>query len=59
MPEFKDYFRFYEPVWRRLLARLSWDPDQPHTMVEIGSYEGSSACSSEPTMTTLRPASGK
>jgi predicted O-methyltransferase YrrM len=44
MPQFTNYFAPYEPAWRNLLfQRAKWDPQTPHTVVEVGSYEGSSA----------------
>lgn len=44
MPQFTNYFAPYEAAWRHLLfERAKWDPAQPRTVVEVGSYEGSSA----------------
>ena len=45
MPQYTNYFAPYEAAWRHLLfERAKWDPAQPRTVVEVGSYEGSSAC---------------
>jgi predicted O-methyltransferase YrrM len=44
MPQFANYHAPYEAAWRHLLfERAQWTPDQPRTVVEVGSYEGSSA----------------
>lgn len=44
MPQFtSDYFRSNAPVWEHLFRRLGWRADEPKVVVEIGSYEGSSA----------------
>jgi predicted O-methyltransferase YrrM len=44
MPQFTDYFAPRAQAWRDLLfGRFKWDPERPRTVVEIGSYEGSSA----------------
>jgi len=43
MPNFTNYFQPNEGPWRALLEYLKWDPRQPHTVVEVGSFEGSSA----------------
>ena len=44
MPSFTNYHQPYEAAWRHLLfERARWTPDQPRTVVEVGSYEGSSA----------------
>ena len=45
MPQFEtNFFERNAPVWSALLAKIKWDPDRPHTMIEVGSAEGSSAC---------------
>jgi predicted O-methyltransferase YrrM len=44
MPKFTDYHRGYEGAWNYLFfERINWDPEIPRTIVEVGSYEGSSA----------------
>ena len=44
MVQFTNYFSPYERAWRHLLfERAKWDPATPRTVVEVGSYEGSSA----------------
>lgn len=44
MAEFTNYHAPYEATWRQLLFdRAKWDPQRPATIVEVGSYEGSSA----------------
>ena len=44
MAQFTNYHAPYIPAWRALLfERAKWDPKTPRTVVEVGSYEGSSA----------------
>lgn len=44
MPSYTDYHRPYEAAWNHFFfQRASWDPQRPRTIVEVGSYEGSSA----------------
>lgn len=44
MPQFTNYHQPYEATWRHFFfERASWDPQRPRTIVEVGSYEGSSA----------------
>lgn len=44
MPRFTNYHSPYEAAWRALFFdRAKWDPHEPRTVVEIGSFEGSSA----------------
>ncbi len=44
MPSFTNYHQPYEAAWRHLFfERAKWDPTIPRTVVEVGSYEGSSA----------------
>src|SRR5437867_13030072 len=44
MPRFTNYHQPYEAAWRHLLfERARWTADQPRLVVEVGSYEGSSA----------------
>ena len=44
MPTFTNYHKPYEATWENLLfGALRWDPAAPRTVVEVGSYEGSSA----------------
>ena len=43
MAQFTNYHAPYEAAWRRLFfERAKWTPDTPRTVVEVGSYEGSS-----------------
>jgi len=44
MPSFTNYHQPYEAAWRHFFfERARWDPSRPATVVEVGSYEGSSA----------------
>jgi predicted O-methyltransferase YrrM len=44
MAKFTNYHAPYEAAWRHLFfERAKWDPGKPATIVEVGSYEGSSA----------------
>jgi predicted O-methyltransferase YrrM len=44
MPHFnQNYFQPYEAAWNHLLKRIAWKADEPKTVIEVGSYEGSSA----------------
>lgn len=44
MAEFTNYHRPYEQAWTHLFReRVKWDQSAPRTIVEVGSYEGSSA----------------
>jgi predicted O-methyltransferase YrrM len=43
MPKFTNYHQPYIAAWRQLFGYAKWNPDEPHTVVEVGSYEGSSA----------------
>lgn len=44
MAEFtKDWFGRYPSYWQALFAARGWRPDEPHMVVEIGSFEGRSA----------------
>lgn len=44
MPELTNYHAPYEGAWRHLFnERAKWDPDVPRVVVEVGTYEGSSA----------------
>ena len=38
-----DWFGRYPDYWMQLFTELGWQPDQPRTIVEIGSFEGRSA----------------
>ena len=43
MPEFTtDWFSPNIPQWESLFTATGWDPDQPKTVLEIGSFEGRS-----------------
>jgi predicted O-methyltransferase YrrM len=43
MPEFTtDWFSPNIPQWKSLFDAMAWDPDQPKTVIEIGSFEGRS-----------------
>ena len=43
MPDFsEDWFDWHKPHWERFFVGLAWDPEAPHTAVEIGSFEGRS-----------------
>ena len=39
----KDWFNRYPDYWRELFSKHGWRADEPHTAIEIGSYEGRSA----------------
>jgi predicted O-methyltransferase YrrM len=44
VPQFTNYHQSYEAAWRHFFfQRAKFDPHRPWTMVEVGSYEGSSA----------------
>lgn len=44
MPRFtSNYVAPYIPSWQWLLKQYRWNADEPKTIIEIGSYEGSSA----------------
>jgi len=44
MVEITNYHSVYEETWKALFfGRARWDPKKPCTIVEVGSYEGSSA----------------
>jgi predicted O-methyltransferase YrrM len=38
-----DWFGRYPDYWTQLFTELGWRPDQPRSIVEIGSFEGRSA----------------
>lgn len=38
-----DWFGRYPDYWTQLFAERGWQPDQPRSIVEIGSFEGRSA----------------
>lgn len=43
MPEFtSDWFGHHPPYWTELFRARGWLPQQPHTIIEIGSFEGRS-----------------
>jgi predicted O-methyltransferase YrrM len=44
VPQFTNYHQPYEAAWRHFFfQRAKFDPQSPRIMVEVGSYEGSSA----------------
>lgn len=44
MAEFTtNWFGRYAAYWSELFASQGWRPDEPHTIIEIGSFEGRSA----------------
>jgi predicted O-methyltransferase YrrM len=44
LPQFTNYHQPYVAAWRHFFfERAKFDPQRPTTMVEVGSYEGSSA----------------